>query len=68
MMCIQTTIIDNLDNVSNAALVQLWRRRSGEGAIAEEKGSVIVLLSVEPLTSLLHNISVLLTVAQPLES
>lgn len=47
---VQTTIIDNLDNVSNAALMQLWRRRSGEGAIAEEEGSVIVLLSVTPLT------------------
>lgn len=67
-MRVQTTIIDNLDNVSNAALVQLWRRRSGEGAIAEEEGPVIVLLSVTPLTTLLHNLGVLLTVAQPLES
>jgi hypothetical protein len=67
-MRVQTTIIDNLDNVSNAALVQLWRGRSGEGAIAEEKGSIIVLLSATPLTKVLHNIGSLLTVAQPLES
>lgn len=67
-MRVQTTIIDNLDNVSNAALVQLWCRRGGEGAIAEEKGSVIVLLSVTPLTNVLQNIGILLTVAQLLES